>query len=125
MLNVMNFFIVGLGGFLGAILRYGLGLLFVSFGFPWATLIVNVMGCACIAILASTRDQVSFITYLFLVPGFLGAFTTFSAFGLETIKLFQNNQSALAFLNIVLNLTLGLAALLLISRWFLPPGGTL
>jgi fluoride exporter len=86
---------------------------------------VNVVGCAVIAVLASSKDTVSVSLYLFLVPGCLGAFTTFSAFGLETIQLLQNNQTHLALLNIVLNLALGLSAVFFISRLLLPTGGSL
>ncbi len=117
---------VGLGGFLGAITRYIAGLFILSStGFPWATLFVNVVGCATIAVLASAKDHLSLSLYLFLVPGFLGAFTTFSAFGIETIQLLQNNQTHLALLNIALNLALGLSAVLFISRLLLPSGGSL
>jgi fluoride exporter len=104
----MNFIYVGLGGFLGAVSRYSVGLLLPSTGFPWATLFVNALGCLAISIFAS-RTLPTHVS-LFLIPGFLGAFTTFSAFGLETIRLMQNNQPWLAAANVAANLLIGLGA---------------
>lgn len=113
-IGTMNFLLVGFGGFLGAMTRYAMGLLLVSNGFPWATLLVNALGCAIIAFVSLYRDLTSPQMLLFLMPGFLGGFTTFSAFGLETVKLLQAHQSQWALLNIFLNLTLGIGAILLV-----------
>ena len=103
---------VGLGGFLGAIARYSVGLLLPFEGnFPLATLLVNVFGCLLIALSAVYRNLLPDSFFVFFVPGFLGAFTTFSAFGLETFRLMQSQQWSLVFLNIGLNLLLGLGAI--------------
>jgi fluoride exporter len=108
----MNFLFVGLGGFLGAISRYAVGLLLPVTDFPWATLVVNAVGCLAIAILAA-RALPTHIS-LFLIPGFLGAFTTFSAFGLETVRLLQS-QPWLAAANIAANLFIGLGCIYIYS----------
>ena len=105
----MNFVWVGLGGFLGAVSRYSVGLILPTTVFPWATLVVNAIGCLAIAILAA-RALPTHVS-LFLIPGFLGAFTTFSAFGLETMRLLQNNQPWLAAANIAANLFIGLGCI--------------
>jgi fluoride exporter len=105
----MNFIYVGLGGFLGAIARYSVGLCLPSTVFPWATLIVNGLGCIAIAFVA-TRALPHHMTLL-LIPGVLGGFTTFSAFGLETIRLLQSNQVGLAVANVAANLLIGLGSI--------------
>lgn len=110
---------MGLGGFLGAILRYAIALFFMSSGFPWATLLVNLLGCVTIASLSFAKNPLPPHILLFLIPGFLGAFTTFSAFGLETIRLFQTQQWSLALLNIFLNVFLGLLSVFIVYRFLL------
>jgi fluoride exporter len=108
----MLFLCIGLGGFLGALARYSVGLAFPFEGnFPWATLIVNVLGCFLIGLAAPYKNLFPETFFLFFVPGFLGAFTTFSAFGLETIRLMQNQQWPLALMNVASNLVLGLGAI--------------
>lgn len=109
----MNFIYVGLGGFLGAVSRYSVGLFMPITVFPWATLVVNAAGCLAIAILTA-RTLPAHVS-LFLIPGFLGAFTTFSAFGLDTIRLLQNNQPWFAVANIAANLFIGLGSIYLYS----------
>lgn len=113
----MSFILVGLGGFLGAISRYAVALVLPASGFPWGTLIVNVLGCAAIALLSFTKNPLPPNVLLFLIPGFLGAFTTFSAFGLETVRLLQSQQWTLAAINIFLNLFLGLVSILIVYRF--------
>jgi len=110
--------LVGSGGFLGACSRYGLGLLlgsrdqsslpFISFiPFPWAILLANVAGCFLIGLLFSSQRLGKGST-LFLTTGLLGGFTTFSSFGLDTLRLWQNGQTFSALGNISANLGLGL-----------------
>ncbi len=114
---------VGLGGGTGAIARYLVGLASLKLlgdRFPFATLIVNVLGCLLIGALISAwtggtgearspHDH----TRLLIVTGLLGGFTTFSAFGLETFALVEKHHHALAALNIALNVLLGIAAVAL------------
>jgi CrcB protein len=115
---------VGLGGFLGSVLRYVLGG-WVHRGlnnpwFPWGTFVVNATGCLVIGFLAGlaeTRQAFNPEARLFIFIGVLGGFTTFSTFAYETSAFFDDGQILAAFLNIGLEVILGLAAV-----WL---GGTL
>ena len=114
---MFNLLVVGLGGFLGSILRYLTGLLVMQASrqgaFPWATVTVNVLGCLIIGLLGrwfESADQVPSQLRLFLMVGLLGGFTTFSAFGYETLLLLRDRQLGLALINVLAQLTLGLAA---------------
>jgi CrcB protein len=112
---VLGFLLVGLGGALGSIARYGVGLALPSIGFPYATLAVNVIGCFGIGLALPTMDRAVALPpdlRLLIVVGFLGGFTTFSAFGNETIALLRAGPGA-ALLNIAAHLLLGLAAVVL------------
>mgnify|MGYP000849745631 CR=1 FL=1 len=110
--------LVGLGGFFGAIARYGVYTLctrldiLTATRFPLATLTVNVLGCfAAGSLLGQFKNHPLFETLLPLcLVGFLGAFTTFSAFGVETIQLLKEGSTPLALVNITLNLMLCLMA---------------
>lgn len=110
----MNFVWVALGGACGALLRYSVSLLLqrAAFGFPYATLAVNALGCAAagVALAIFEREGSSSQARLFVSVGLLGGFTTFSAFGVETLALQRDGRSAAAFANVALNLGLGLAA---------------
>jgi fluoride exporter len=108
--------IIGLGGFVGAVARYGIsGLVHRWTGstFPYGTLAVNVFGCLLIGILiylVEARAIISPNLRLFLGIGLLGAFTTFSTFGYETVKLINDRQFSFAFQNVAANVILGLLA---------------
>lgn len=106
--------LVGIGGFIGSILRY-----VVSRGssnifggqFAYGTLIVNVVGGILIGFifeLSSFTDFISPNTRLFLTTGIMGGLTTFSTFSYETITFFSSGSYFLAFINVVLNLSLSL-----------------
>ncbi|MDP7034703.1 MAG: fluoride efflux transporter CrcB [Planctomycetota bacterium] len=116
---MLKILVVGLGGFLGAVLRYGIsrGIHRVSENaFPYGTLIVNLLGCFTIGLLISMvqdRAALDSPTRLFLVVGLLGSFTTFSTLGYETIGLIEKNFLSQAFLSIGGNLILGLGAVFL------------
>ena len=93
----MEFVWVGLGGFLGANARYGLGRLIVDrFGtaFPWGTLIVNVSGSLAIGVLLTLLlDRLAPDRWrLLAVIGFLGGYTTFSSYAFEAITLTDRGQ---------------------------------
>ena len=99
---------VGVGGFLGAILRFLLAgwVQKVSHSvFPFGTLSVNILGSFFIGFLFLYVQQANFHTALkfFLVTGLLGSLTTFSTFSLETLVLFQEGVWSKAVLNIVMN----------------------
>jgi CrcB protein len=116
---MMRLLVIGLGGFVGAIARYGLSSwLARNTGgtFPWGTLTVNVLGCLCIgALLQLVEEQwtISAYTRLFLAVGLLGSFTTFSTFGYETWELLRSADYMRALLNISGNLILGIIAVVL------------
>jgi fluoride exporter len=110
--------LVALGGAVGSVLRYETGALVLrqvgTAPFPWGTFTVNVLGCAIAGVLAGLGERHAFLTAemrLLLFTGFLGGFTTFSAFGVETIALVERGEWAVAALYVVLSLTCGLAAL--------------
>ncbi len=108
---------VGAGGLAGSVIRYLVGRwIFTAAGGPWfpyGTLAVNVTGCLLIGLLAGfadTRQLLSPETRAFLLVGLLGGFTTFSAFGLETVTLMRQGEVAAGLGNVALQVALGLAA---------------
>ena len=110
-------FLIGTGGFVGSILRYLLSgyaqQLSKSIQFPFGTLAVNVLGCALVGLLAELADHrgvLSGETRTFLIVGLLGGFTTFSAFGNETMNLLRDGELWLAGGNIVGHILLSLVA---------------
>lgn len=113
----MRFFLVGLGGFFGAVLRYAISGWVHRLGpgtmFPAGTLVVNLLGCALLgflAALAETRGLFSPDARALLFIGLLGGFTTFSTFGYETFELLRDGQAAPALLSIALHVVLGIGA---------------
>lgn len=105
--------LVGIGGALGSICRFCLSLgLQKSGGFPYGTLAANVLGCLLIGLVAGMLDPQQQLWRCLVIGGFLGGFTTFSAFGYETILLAQSEQLRLALLNFVAQLGLGGLAVL-------------
>jgi len=125
--------LVGLGGFFGAICRYGLSLYVKEHfkgGFPLATLLVNVVGCFFLGVILTyilNRSANGQILSPMITIGFFGALTTFSTFGYETLLLLQQGKSNMAFANIALNMIVGLIAVMigqLIATSFWPPIST-
>ncbi len=109
--------IVGLGGCLGAILRYfvssGVNMVFKMPSFPLGTLTVNVIGCLLIGLgggLIESHQYFSPQLRAFLFIGVLGSFTTFSTFGLETYYLFKNGQWLISMGNVGISLIVGIGA---------------
>jgi CrcB protein len=102
-------------GALGAICRYGVGAWsnhYLTDRFPLGTLLVNVVGCFLIGLVMQMADHgaVSPLLKTALVVGFLGALTTFSAFGHDTFRHFEAGDHLHALVNIGSNMLLGLAA---------------
>lgn len=114
--TLLPILLVSLGGAAGSALRYLAGLAIAKFfgdKFPFGTLAVNVLGCAAIGFLAvlwSGTTPTHTNLRLLCLTGFLGGFTTFSAFGLETHRLLTRGETTLALANIALNVIVGLAA---------------
>jgi CrcB protein len=113
---VTHWVLVGVGGALGAVGRYGLsGVVhgwFPRAAIPLGTLAVNVLGCLLIGVvmgLSDVRDAVHPEVRTFLVPGILGGFTTFSAFGHETVALMRDGDPQRALANVAVQVLAGLA----------------
>ena len=114
---LLNLLVVGIGGFIGATLRYATGLFigrfFADAQFPYGTFVVNMLGCLLIGFLAGITDSRQLLndtSRAFMFTGMLGAFTTFSTFSYETMGLLQNGQTSPALTNLVLQIILGLLA---------------
>ena len=112
-----TFLLIGMGGFLGEIMRYLLGNYVQNWSkisdFPIGTLVVNLVGCLLIgalAQLAEIRDIFTPETSSLIFLGFLGAFTTFSTFSSDSFNLFQEGNSLLFYLNIGASVIFGLFA---------------
>ena len=110
--------LVALGGAVGSVTRYKLsGFVLqhtIDWRFPAGTFAVNVIGCLVAGVLAGLAEKHEMFTAdvrLLLFTGILGGFTTFSAFGLETMFLLKRGELLVASANIVLSVVAGLAAL--------------
>ncbi|HEV8366933.1 MAG TPA: fluoride efflux transporter CrcB [Pyrinomonadaceae bacterium] len=107
-------FLIGFAGLVGTLCRYGLsGLVARRFGetFPTGTLIVNVLGCflaGFLYYLFQERFLVGEVVRTAVMIGFLGGFTTFSSFALQTLTLLRDGEVFLATLNIVISNVAGL-----------------
>ena len=110
---------VGAGGFLGSIARYlanrGVYQVFETAWLPYSTLLVNVSGCLVIGILSGAAEKWGVLnsdnpTRAFVLIGFLGGFTTFSAFGYESFAFLRGGQVVQAFANVGLQVILGIGA---------------
>ncbi|MBO0798163.1 MAG: fluoride efflux transporter CrcB [Blastocatellia bacterium] len=108
--------VVALGGALGAIARYWLGGLISSrlpMQFPLGTFIINVTGSFIIGFfltLVSQRITINPNWRLLIAVGFVGAYTTFSTFEFETLKLLEEGSFLSAALNVILSFALGFIA---------------
>jgi CrcB protein len=106
--------LIGFAGLIGTLSRYFLaGAFGRRFGesFPIGTIIINVVGCflaGFLFYLLQERSLVSETVRLAIMVGFLGGFTTFSAFGLQTFTLFRDGEMLLALMNLVVSNLVGL-----------------
>lgn len=127
---MMNLFLIFLGAGLGGVCRYLVSTWthqHTSMAFPLATLCVNVvgsffMGLLFVVLLTKESQIVLTLSRAFLMVGFLGGFTTFSSFSIETLTLWQAGDIEKAALNIMANVFLCLLAVLggvWIGKWCL------
>ena len=107
---------IAAGGALGAVSRYGVTLGVARLGasgFPYATLLVNVLGSFCIGFVVASlggRADINQALRPMIQVGFLGAFTTFSAFSLDALLLFEQGRLAQAGLYILASVLVCLVA---------------
>jgi len=107
-------FQVALGGAMGATARYGVNRAAVAAfgpGFPWATLIVNVAGSFLMGALAVVLSRLGNAWAPLLMTGVLGGFTTFSAFSLDTLLLWQRGTQGTAAAYVAASVGLSLLAI--------------
>ena len=109
--------LVGIGGFVGSILRYVLSGYVQhwtkSAGIPYGTLVVNLTGCLIIGFCSQLVDARGFFSTearVLIFIGILGGFTTFSTFGNETMNLLREREFFVAFANMTAHLVFGLGA---------------
>lgn len=106
---------IGVAGFFGAIARYGVGGLVsrVNETFPWGTFVVNASGSFVLGLLVAAFSH-RFVVHpdlrVAMTVGFLGAYTTFSTFTLETVEFIQVGDVRSAALNVGASLVVGLVA---------------
>ncbi|MDP8206881.1 MAG: fluoride efflux transporter CrcB [Candidatus Electryonea clarkiae] len=114
-----NLLMIAVAGGLGTLARYGTsGLAYRLMGtrLPWGTLMVNVIGCFLLGFLMHIGINSTFIPRewrITITVGFLGAFTTFSTFGYETVRYIEDGAWWQASLNIATNLGFGILAVIL------------
>ena len=121
----MQWIWVALGGAVGALGRWGLSSAVhgaVGVALPWGTLVVNVLGCFGLGVVAVWADAATNGEWIRsgLAIGFLGAFTTFSTFSLEVVRLAQDGHEGRAAAYVAGSLVLGFAALVAgfaAARW--------
>jgi CrcB protein len=107
---------IALGGAMGAIARYQLAAMIqarVPVGFPWGTFIVNITGCLVMGVVTTVlTDRLVHPNWRFLIPiGFIGAYTTFSTFELETFRAVTDGAWLVGGLNVVGSVVAGYIAL--------------
>lgn len=108
--------IIGLGGFLGSIARYGISLFFSNFTnlkFPFATLITNLLGCFIIGLvwgIIQKQNSINQDLSLFLIVGVCGGFTTFSTFAHENFSMLEHGNYINSLFYSAISLIIGVLA---------------
>jgi fluoride exporter len=113
---LLQILIIGLGGFVGTVARYGVSVLAYKYAgatFPFGTLTVNIVGCFLIGLvygLIQEKDVLSTTSRLFLTVGVFGGFTTFSSFGNETLLLLRAGHLLLGIGYMLISVLVGVVA---------------
>lgn len=119
---IKSLLLVGLGSFCGGALRYYISTLMKSVcnqGFPWGTLLVNLVGCLLIGVvfgLFGKMETQSNSWCLILTAGFCGGFTTFSAFANESLQMLQSGNTLNLTIYILASVLAGIA-LVALGYW--------
>lgn len=113
--TVIRFSLVGVGGLLGSIARFGIVVALSRYpvSFPFGTLVVNVVGCFVIALVsafAEKNDLISPEIRLFMTAGFCGGFTTFSALIFEMSIFVRNQEFFASIIYLMASVVLGYSA---------------
>jgi fluoride exporter len=115
---MMQVLTVAAGGAVGSVLRYVIQK-WLNLSFPFGTLAVNIIGCFFAGwLMAMFIKGISSQTYLFLMTGFCGGFTTFSAFGSESVQMLLTDRWAYFFLYVMISVAGGLLATFLAYKFF-------
>jgi CrcB protein len=116
-ITMIEFLIVGLGGFIGCCLRFAISRIMpVGMQFPFSTLLSNVIAGFFVGFftaLGNCSDSITPRAKLFLTTGMMGGLSTFSTFSLETVNMFAQSRYTQAVLNILLNVLLSFAGVVL------------
>ena len=115
-MNVISLLLVFIGGGLGSLFRYTIGLIIkpISPQLPFATLIANAIGCLLLGLMLgflSTRSSVSNTQHMLLAVGFCGGLTTFSTFTLENMRFIEQGQLFNFFIYSISTFILGMACI--------------
>ena len=108
-MDLKSFLLVGSGGAIGSMVRYGFALIAGPRNFPYSTLLVNIIGCFIIGIIFGMglkNDPNNY--WKFFAIGICGGFTTFSAFSLESVELLQQNRYFTLALYISISILIGI-----------------
>ncbi len=115
---IKQLLVIAAGASAGAICRWWMVLLMQRWfgsGYPWATLVVNAVGSFALGFLVIwflDRTHLSDLLRLLLTVGFLGSFTTFSTFSVETVRLMEQGSISLSLLH-----TIGSVVLCIMMAW--------
>lgn len=121
---MLNIIAVGLGGFVGAVCRYLIGLVPINetIIFPIKTFGINVLGCmviGAIAVLAAKNSSLNSHLLLFLKVGLCGGFTTYSTFALETVELMKNGNTFIAFAYVLGSVLAGIGVIFAVEYFLM------
>ena len=117
-----NLFLVFVGGGLGSLVRFGVSMLLFNYyktTFPLATFIANVVSCIVLGatvFLLGEKNNTEMPLRLFAITGFCGGFSTFSAFGYDTVLLIKSGHTGYATCNILLSLLICIGTIYFFTR---------